>query len=207
MAKPLQSILNWVCENFKKDASKMLIWTGVAGWTLSSLAQICGILFNKEIPKEQKSYLVPQELFDAAVNIGSFFIFTQTSKKIVSKMFSTGKWAPKSVRAFLDKNKAQFGERIGKLDFDLDKVLKQNPDFPKEAYYACKNFGTTIATIGAGVVSSNIITPILRNRAATKMQKNYIDAKTSKPNETTPNNKPTFKSNPLNYNNSYGMKI
>ena len=81
MANPLQNILNWVCENFKKDASKMLIWTGVAGWTLSSLAQICGILFNKEIPKEQKSYLVPQELFDAAVNIGSFFIFTQTSKK------------------------------------------------------------------------------------------------------------------------------
>ena len=102
---------------------------------------------------------------------------------------------------------AKFSERIGKLDFDLDKVLKQNPDFPKEAYYACKNFGTTIATIGAGVVSSNIITPILRNRAATKMQKNYIDAKTSKPNETTPNNKPTFKSNLLNPNNSYGMKI
>ena len=189
MANPLQSILNWVYENFKKDASKMLIWTGVAGWTLSSLAQICGILFNKEIPKEQKGYLVPQELFDAAVNIGSFFVFTQTTKKVVSKMFSTGKWAPKSVRAFLDKNKAKLGDKMFKLDFDLDEVLKKNTDFPKEAYYACKNFGTTIATIGAGVVSSNIITPILRNKAATRMQKNYLDAKTTKPNDKNINNK------------------
>ena len=200
MANPLQSILNWVYENFKKDASKMLIWTGVAGWTLSSLAQICGILFNKEIPKEQKGYLVPQELFDAAVNIGSFFVFTQTTKKVVSKMFSTGKWAPKSVRAFLDKNKAKLGDKMFKLDFDLDEVLKKNTDFPKEAYYACKNFGTTIATIGAGVVSSNIITPILRNKAATRMQKNYLDAKTTKPNDKNINNEPTFKA--YNYNQS-----
>lgn len=206
MANPLQSILNWVYENFKKDASKMLIWTGVAGWTLSSLAQVCGILFNKEIPKEQKGYLVPQELFDAAVNIGSFFVFTQTTKKVVSKMFSTGKWAPKSVRAFLDKNKAKLGDKMFKLDFDLDEVLKKNTDFPKEAYYACKNFGTTIATIGAGVVSSNIITPILRNKAATRMQKNYLDAKTTKPNDKNINNKPTFKA--YNYNqNSFNLRI
>ena len=34
MSKPLDCILNWVAKNFKKDASKMLIWTGVAGWTV-----------------------------------------------------------------------------------------------------------------------------------------------------------------------------
>ena len=69
MSNCFQKILNWVYENFKKDASKMLIWTGVAGWTLSSLAQAGAVLFNKEIPKEQKSYLIPQELADAAINI------------------------------------------------------------------------------------------------------------------------------------------
>lgn len=207
MANPLQKILNWVCENFKKDASKMLIWTGVAGWTLSSLAQAGAVLFNKEIPKEQKGYLVPQELADAAINIGSFFLFTLVAKKSVSKLFSTGKFAPKSVRAFLDKNKAKLGDKMCKFDFDLDEVLKNNPDFPKEAYYACKNFGTTIATIGAGIISSNIITPILRNRAATKMQKNYIDATTSKPNEKVVNKEPTFRSQASVYKSSYGMRI
>ena len=73
MSNAFQNVLNWVYENFKKDASKMLIWTGVAGWTLSSLAQIGAILFNPNISKEQKSFLIPQELADAAVNIGSFF--------------------------------------------------------------------------------------------------------------------------------------
>ena len=40
MNKAFQSILEWVAKNFSKDASKMLILTGVAGWTLSSLAQV-----------------------------------------------------------------------------------------------------------------------------------------------------------------------
>lgn len=207
MANPLQNILNWVCENFKKDASKMLIWTGVAGWALSSIAQTCGIIFNKDISTEQKGYLIPQELADAAVNIGSFFLFTQVTKKTVSKLFSTGKFAPKSVRAFLNKNTDKFGNKIGKLNFDLDEVLKKNTDFPKDAYYACKNVGTALATVVAGMVSSNIITPILRNRAATKMQKTYLDTKTTMPNEKNVNNKPVFKSLTSFNHNSYGLKI
>ncbi len=65
----------------EKDASKMLIWTGVAGWTLSSLAQVGAVLFNNKISNEKKSFLVPQEMADAAVNIGSFFLITQAAKK------------------------------------------------------------------------------------------------------------------------------
>ena len=87
MAKPLESIVNWIATHFRKDASKMLIWTGVAGWTLSSLAQIGAILFNSKLSKEEKSFLIPQELADAAVNIGSFFLVTQVVKRSVSKMF------------------------------------------------------------------------------------------------------------------------
>lgn len=175
MANPLDATLTWIAEHFRKDASKMLIWTGVAGWTLSSLAQIGAIWFNSKIPNEQKSFLVPQEMADAAVNIGSFFLITQASKKMVSKLFSTGKFAPKAVKEYLERNKDLYAKKIGKLDFDLDEVLKSDKiNFPKDEYYACKNFGTTLATVGAGVVSSNIVTPIIRNNMATKMQKNYI---------------------------------
>ena len=178
MSKIFQGVLNWVAENFRKDASKMLIATGVAGWSLSSLAQIVGILFNPKISNEQKSFLVPQELADAAVNIGLFFVFTQVAKKTVSKLFSTGKFAPKSVRNYLNERKDLYEKKIGKLDFDLDEVLKQDMgNFPKENYWACKNYGTTLATVGAGVISSNIITPIIRNNMASKMQKNYLDMK------------------------------
>ena len=205
MAKPLQSVLEWVATHFRKDASKMLIFTGVAGWTLSSLAQICGILFNPEIENKQKVFLATQEFSDAAVNIGSFFLVTQIAKRTVSKMFSTGKLAPKSVRAFLDKNKEIFANKVGKLDFDLDDVLKANPDFPKEAYYTCKNFGTTLATVGAGVLSSNIITPIARNHMASGMQKQYL---ATKEKEAEISSKPTLKTNSyMNYIPKSGLKI
>ena len=198
MPKIFNSMLEWIAKNFRKDASKMLIFTGVAGWSLSSLAQICGILFNPEIPNEQKVYLIPQEIADAAVNIGSFFLVTQMAKKTVSKLFSTGKFAPKEVRKFLDKNKDLYGKKIGKLDFDLDEVLKKTADFPKDSYYTCKNFGTTVATVGAGILSSNIITPIVRNNMASSMQKKYIDEK--KALEKQPIKKNTsFKSNPYSY--------
>ena len=198
MPKIFNSMLEWIAKNFRKDASKMLIFTGVAGWSLSSLAQICGILFNPEIPNEQKVYLIPQEIADAAVNIGSFFLVTQMAKKTVSKLFSTGKFAPKEVRKFLDKNKDLYGKKIGKLDFDLDEVLKKTADFPKDSYYTCKNFGTTVATVGAGILSSNIITPIVRNNMASSMQKKYIDEK--KALEKQPVKKNTsFKSNPYSY--------
>lgn len=190
MAKPLEAVLNWVARNFSKDASKMLIWTGVAGWSLSSLAQIGAILFNPKIPNEQKSYLVPQELADAAVNIGSFFLVTQMAKKTTAKLFSTGKFAPKSVREYLNSKKELFADKIGKLNFDLDDVQKALPDFPLEKYYACKNLGTSIATVGAGIVSSNIITPIIRNTMATKMQKNYLKYKNPQENQ-----QPVFKAN------------
>lgn len=180
MAKPFEGILTWVADNFRKDASKMLIWTGVAGWTISSLAQIGAILVNPKISAEQKSFLVPQEIADAAVNIGSFFLVTQAVKKLTSKLFSTGKFAPQKVRDFLNKNKSLYGKKVGKLDFDLDDVFKTTsaPDV-LNSYYKCKNFGTTLATVGAGVVSSNIITPIVRNRMASSMQKDYLDKKST----------------------------
>ncbi len=194
MANFLQKILKVVADKFSTDASGMLIWTGVAGWGLSSLAQICGIAFNKKIPKEQKSFLIPQEIADAAVNVGTFFLITQSVKWSVSKLFQTGKFAPEAVRKYLQKNKDLYADKIGKLDFSLDKVLKKNKDFPKDEYYACKNFYTTVATVGAGVLSSNIITPLIRNYSASKMQKTYLN-KTNSPEAVKP------------YKPSSGMKI
>ena len=182
--------LEWIAKNYSKDASKMLIITGVAGWTLSSIAQVFGILFNPKIPKEQKSYLIPQELADAAVNIGSFFLVTQITKATVSKLFSTGKFASNKVRDYLTKRMDLYKDKIGKIGFDLDEVRKIDPKFPKKEYWATKNYYTALATVGAGIVSSNIITPVLRNKMASKMHKNYIDVKNR---ENINNNEPTFK--------------
>lgn len=174
-SSPLQKSLEWVYQRYKKNTATMLVVTGTIGWGLSSLAQVGAILFNPKIKKEQKSFLVPQALWDAAINIGAFFLITQSTKKVVSKLVSTGKLAPSKVRKFLDTNKEFYGNKVGKLDLDLDEVLKNEPKFPKDSYYTYKNHATTMATIGASILSSNIVTPVLRNAAASDMQKKYLN--------------------------------
>ncbi len=182
MANPnfFKSPLEWVYQNFKKNTAKMLVVTGTIGWGLSSLAQIGAVLFNPKIPREQKAFLVPQEVLDAVVNIGSFFLITQMTKKVVSKMASTGKIAPQKVRDYLNKNKDLYGDKIGKLSLDLDEVLKNNPKFPTESYYSYKNYVTTLGTVGASIVASNIVTPVLRNAGASDFQK-YFNKKPAYP--------------------------
>lgn len=196
MANLMKGILNWVDRKFSQNASKMIVFTGCVGWGLSSLAQIGALLVNPKISNEQKSYLVPQEFLDAVVNVGAFFLITQFTRSTVSKLFSTGKFAPTKVREFLNKN-TTLKNKVGKIDFNLDDILKTEKDFPTKDYYACKNFGTAIATVGAGILSSNIITPIVRNNMAAKMQKNYIEYKSPKQNIAQP----------INYTTPRNLKI
>lgn len=174
MKNPLMPILNWIATNFRKDPSKMLIITGVAGWTLSSIAQIGAILVNPKLSKEQKSFLVPQEFADAVANIGLFFLVTLMAKKTVSKLFSTGKFQTVSTKEFIKTNKELFAGKIGKIDFNIEKLLPEGSDAEK-GYKITKSFFETVATVGGGIVSSNILTPIIRNNMASKMQKNYVE--------------------------------
>jgi len=159
----------------------MIIWTGSLGWILSSVAQIGAIFSNKKITPEKKSFLFPQEFMDAVVNIGAFMGFTLLTKKGIQKMATTGKIAPQRVRNFLNKNSI-YRNKVGKLDFNLDDVLANHSDKKlKESYEAYKNFATTMGTIGASIISCNIVTPILRNAIASDMQKKYIEM-TKNPN-------------------------
>lgn len=198
----LDSILNWIADNFRKDASKMLIVTGIAGWALSSAAQICGILFNPKIPNEQKGYLLPQEFADAAVNIGAFFAITQLAKGVTSKLFKTGKFAPKSVKEFIKLNENKIGKQIGNLKFDLGKVLQKESPSLYNDFKIAHDFATTAATIAGGVISTNVVTPIVRNKMATNMQKKYIDYK-----NLEENNQPTFKALQTRPNYSGSLRI
>ena len=185
---PLQKGLEWVYNNFKKNTATMLVVTGTLGWGLSSLAQIGALALNPKISNEQKSFLIPQEFLDAVINISAFFLITQASKKFISKLASTGKIAPQKVRDFFEKNKDIYGDKVGKLSFDIDKVLAKTPsDFPKESYYTYKNYVTTLGTVGASVLASNIVTPILRNHFAADIQKKHLENPTRKPQNINQN--------------------
>jgi len=171
----IQKRLEWVYKTFTNDTSKMLIITGTLGWILSSAAQVVGIYRNSEISDEKKSFLVPQEIMDGAINALAFIGITTIAKKGIAKMASTGKTTTLSVRNFLNKH-PEYKNQVGKYDFDLEKVLPKDI-FAYESFNSHKNFITTMGTLGASVLSCNIVTPLVRNATASKVQKRYIDIK------------------------------
>ena len=202
MNKFFNNILNSIAKKYKEDPSQMLIITGIIGWITSAAAQVGCVIFDKEISKDKKSFLIPQEILDAVINVCSFFAITRLCQKTTAKLFSTGKFAPQNVRTFLEKNTDKYGDKIGKLDFNLGEVLqKESPNLLKE-YDSCKTFATTLATLGGSIISSNIVTPILRNSVAADIQKAYIENKDNFAQmDKENNNKPTFKASP--YYNCY----
>lgn len=174
--KFIQNKLNWIYEKFKDDTSKMLITTGSLGWLLSSAAQIAAILKNDKISNEKKSFLLPQECIDGAINVGTFLFITLLFKKGLNKLVETGKILPKSVRLYLDKNKDLYKDKIGKIDFRIDDILaKDKANAPIKTYKTYKNYVATVGTVGASILACNIATPLIRNNAAAKIQQTYVD--------------------------------
>jgi len=177
---------NIIAKNYGDNIGKMLIHTGVIGWVLSSLAQVAAIVINDKIPKEQKMFLIPQEIADAGVNIASFYLITQSFKSVAEKLTKSGKWTIKSVRNFL--TDSNLTKRVGKKGFDI----LSDANLPQELADKHKQFSAgidVIATTIGSILSCNIVTPIIRNQYASKRQKNSI----AKMNERyQPVEKPTF---------------
>lgn len=157
---------------YGENPGKMLVHTGVLGWILSSLAQISAIVFNDKISTEQKSFLIPQEAADAAVNILSFYVITTSFKQIASKLVSTGKLTTKPIKEFL--TNLGLKNRIGKFNFDIEKDLHANFEDIKSEYRPFKNGVDVIASVTGSVISCNLVTPVARNMYASKQQKETL---------------------------------
>lgn len=168
-ARIFENFKNAVLTKFGANPGQMLIYTGVLGWFISSLAQVVAIAFNDKIPKEQKAFLIPQEIGDGAINVISFFLVTNSLKTVASKLVSTGKLTTPAIKEFLQKNNINSKDQLGNINFDIAKL----PNFGeiKDKYIPFKN-GVDVAAMTVGsVLSCNIITPILRNKFAAKRQR------------------------------------
>ena len=174
----MSSFLDWVAKNYGEKPGKMLIHTGVIGWILSSLAQTVAIATNDKISREQKSFLIPQELADAMVNIVSFYAITQSVSSLTKKMVKTGKLLPKSVREFFSKKE----QKLGDWNTNVKELLTKN-NATKEitgSYNDFHNGADVIATTVGSIISCNIVTPIIRNNIAAHGQKNIMNKYDSK---------------------------
>lgn len=163
---------NLIAKHYGKNPGKMLVHTGVIGWILSSAAQVSAIIFNDKIPKEQKMYLIPQEIADAMVNIVSFYAITQTFTSTALKLVNSGRWLPKSVKDFLVHKGV--GDKLGKKGYDIVKAGVLSPAATKR-FDMFKNGIDVIATTLGSILSCNIVTPLIRNEIAARRQKNSIE--------------------------------
>lgn len=166
------NLKNYLYKHYGQESGKLIVHTGVITWTLASLAQIAAIVLNDKIPKEQKKFLVPQEIADGALNIFAFYTITNSLKSLAGKLVSTGKWSDASIRNFIARKPSK-EIKMGELTTNLAKTYKGDEEFYK-AYSPFKNGVDMIATTIGSVVSCNAVVP-LRNYYGAKQQKRSIE--------------------------------
>lgn len=186
---------------YSKGLGDMLIFTGALGWILSSAGQIVGIASNKKIPQDEKKFLIPQEMADAAINIGSFIIVTSSIKKFTKTLASSGKVITKSIGEFCKEHNIEIakGTDIGKAlskkvenlrvaidinhnnnitmgqkENEINDSINKIVNFKDTVYAPFEEGMSVIGTVIGGILSSNIITPLLRNPIAAYKQKQSI---------------------------------
>lgn len=179
-SKLFENFKNTILTKYGPNPAKMLIYTGVLGWFLSSAAQVVAIAVNDKIPKEQKMFLIPQEIGDGAINVVSFFLVTSAIKNFASRLVSSGKLASPKIRQYLTDSGINIKTKKGwKVlpNFDFSKFDIKNMtnfDLIKDEYNSFKNGIDVIAMTAGSILSCNIITPILRNKYAAKRQQKTL---------------------------------
>ncbi len=177
-AKKFGAFKNVILEKYGEQPGTMLVHTGVLGWILSSLAQVGAVVVNDKIPSEQKAFLIPQEIADAAINIVSFYVVTNSVKSLASKLVKSGKLTTPKIMEHLKKTGLKLPKKgenvspVGKWDFDITKLA--NYDEISDHFKSFKNGVDVGASLLGSIASCNLITPVLRNEYASKQQKNAI---------------------------------
>ncbi len=177
-SKMFNNFKNTILTKYGPNPAKMLIYTGVLGWFLSS--QVVAIAVNDKIPKEQKMFLIPQEIGDGAVNVVSFFLVTSVIKNFASRLVSSGKLATPKIRKFLTDSGINIRTKKGwkvLSNFDFSKFnIKNMMNFSqiKDEYNSFKNGVDVIGMTVGSILSCNIITPVLRNKIAANRQQKTL---------------------------------
>lgn len=199
LSKLFESTKQYMFKEYSKGLGQMLLVTGTLGWILSAAGQLWGIKANKNLSEDQKKFLLPQEAADAVVNIISFYVVTKSIKDLSKSFVSSGKLFTKEMGQICKKNNIEIGKtkdigkailqkvselkstskiaEIRKMPIDTKSLEVEANDLQKlydEKYAPFEGGIETLGSIVGAVVSSNIITPIIRNPIAAQRQKQAI---------------------------------
>lgn len=63
--KFVNKFIQYMFDTYSKDGGKLLVHLGALGWVFSSAAQLVVVATDKNIDKNKKKFLLPQEGADA----------------------------------------------------------------------------------------------------------------------------------------------
>ena len=182
---------------FGKNSGNMLLATAIIGFVGSSLAQIGAILLNKKYTPSQKAFMVPQEIGECIIASSALFLITLPIQIMTKKIMLSGKFLSKNLVKYMEENK--LSAKRGKPDFNFREEVKNTIDNIQKSdvfirseklqqeqmlskhknasdeFETIYDSAAAIATTAAGVVTTGIVVPIVRNRFASYYQKRNMD--------------------------------
>ena len=198
--KFVNKFIQYMFDTYSKDGGKLLVHLGALGWVFSSAAQLVVVATDKNIDKNKKKFLLPQEGADAAVNVVMYYSICDIIKKGADKLVEKGKLLTDDVAKALCKikgydpkkdinawnnmfteaeRKMKLTERLAEPDkLNFMKSLPKSEQIkimPKiedalSKFESHKNNVGTVAAVLASVLACNIVTPYVRNKVASKSQ-------------------------------------
>jgi len=187
---PANSVLN---------NAKFLIYANATTFSLSALGQAYAAMNNKNLPQEDRKFIATQQVVKGALDLGVFFLLASSFKKFGKALVAKGKLLPEKINSYrLDK---RTGELISERTFtdrreikalmdaylsrDLKghngNVEKCSPDL-KRHINSAENWTAYIGTI----LAFNVITPIMKNVIANRINKFKQNKKAQKEGQLLP---------------------
>ncbi len=197
-------------EKFSEGGGNMLIFMGALGWFTAAIAQIVVLNLNKKIPKEEKGFLIKQEVADGAVNCGMYLGFTKLVQTCVNWGLEKGKITSDTIQSIVEKTaidkKVDLTKHFEKNN--ISDLLKDKAD-DLAKFKKFKNGVDICTNIIASIIACNIVTPLARNFIAGKWSKknkskNEINRPQFEQNIIT---KPKLESNNVSFNGKSNSDI
>ena len=160
-------------KQFSEGGGNMLIWMGALGWFTSAIAQITAINLNKKISKEEKGFLVKQEVADGIVNCGMYLGFTKLVQICVNWGLEKGKITSDTIKPLVEKAAKDKNIDLAKhfSNSNISELLKDKVD-DLAKFKKFKNGVDILTNVIASVIACNIVTPLARNYIAAKWTNN-----------------------------------